>query len=70
VYSTYLGGTIDDLGYGIAVDGPGNAYVTGRTSSTNFPTANPMQGSNAGLDDVLAAKISIDVIFKDGFEGP
>jgi len=38
LYSTYLGGNLDDSGAGIAVDSLGNAYVTGRTSSTNFPT--------------------------------
>src|SRR5205823_1374942 len=38
VYSTYLGGSDDDRGQGIAVDGSGNAYVTGRTCSANFPT--------------------------------
>ena len=43
VYSTYLGGSGDDAGNGIAVDAAGNAYVTGRTASTNFPTANPIQ---------------------------
>ncbi len=37
-YSTYLGGNDYDEGYGIAVDGLGNAYVTGYTASTNFPT--------------------------------
>lgn len=40
VYATYLGGSLwdGDWGYGIAVDGAGNAYVTGLTESTNFPT--------------------------------
>jgi RHS repeat-associated protein len=43
VYSTYLGGNGDDFGLGIAVDTAGNAYVTGQTASTNFPTVNPLQ---------------------------
>ncbi|HEU5431899.1 MAG TPA: SBBP repeat-containing protein, partial [Thermomicrobiales bacterium] len=38
VYSTYLGGNGNDAGRGIAVDGFGSAYITGETSSTNFPT--------------------------------
>jgi hypothetical protein len=37
VYSTFLGGTNSDLGYGVAADSAGNAYVTGGTSSPNFP---------------------------------
>lgn len=36
-YSTYLGGNRQDRGYGIAVDGAGEAYVTGQTFSTDFP---------------------------------
>jgi hypothetical protein len=38
VYSAYLGGSAQDVGFDIAVDSAGNAYVTGYTSSTNFPT--------------------------------
>jgi uncharacterized repeat protein (TIGR01451 family) len=38
VYSTYLGGINDDIGYGIAVDSAGNAYVAGATASDDFPT--------------------------------
>jgi hypothetical protein len=48
LYSTYLGGTGDDRGVGIAVDDVGGAYVTGSTSSTNFPTRNPLQSDFHG----------------------
>jgi uncharacterized protein (TIGR03437 family) len=53
VYSTYLGGSQDDVGFAIAVDSTGSAYVTGATLSGNFPVmgANggfPLQGGNRG----------------------
>src|SRR5262249_49683866 len=38
IYSTYLGGSATDVGYGIALDPTGDAYVVGSTNSTNFPT--------------------------------
>jgi hypothetical protein len=56
VYSTYLGGSATDVGYGIAVDCQGNAYVTGETISTNFPTASAFQGSLKGTVDAFVAK--------------
>jgi uncharacterized protein (TIGR03437 family) len=49
VYSTYLGGQVDDIGFGIAVDSSGSAYVTGMTLSQNFPTtAGAFQTKNHG----------------------
>ena len=49
VYSTYLGGSQDELGLGIAIDAAGNAYVTGTTLSANFPVAgNPVQRTFKG----------------------
>jgi hypothetical protein len=57
VYSTYLGGSGEDLGFGIAVDRAGNAYVTGGTDSTNFPTANPIQAANGGSEDAFVAEL-------------
>lgn len=43
IYSTYLGGSGNDAAAGVAVDSAGNAYVTGWTSSTNFPLRNAYQ---------------------------
>jgi hypothetical protein len=61
VYSSYLGGgNGHEHGYGIAVDGSGNAYVTGKTNSTNFPTANPFQSMFGGSgDDAFVTKVGI-----------
>jgi hypothetical protein len=59
IYSTFLGGLIEDWGTGIAVDGAGNAYVTGYTESTNLPTLNPVQPVNAGGADAFVTKLNI-----------
>ena len=56
-YSTYLGGSGADSGNGIAVDSAGNAYVTGNTSSTDFPTQNPLQPTNHGAPDAFVAAL-------------
>jgi len=65
VWSTYFGGDDFDWATSVAVDGRGNVFVGGRTSSTsNFPLANPGGGAyfdnahNGDLDDVFIAKFS------------
>lgn len=59
VYSTYLGGGSDDAGFGVAVDSAGNAYVTGETDSTDFPTVNAKQPTYGGGDrDAFVVKIN------------
>ena len=58
VYSTYVGGGSMDEGNGIVVDSAGSVYVTGRTTSTNFPTLNPLQSSFAGAIDAIVFKLS------------
>ena len=59
VYSTYLGGGGDDYGYEIAVDGSGNAYVTGQTGSTNFPVSPGAYDTtiNGGYCDAFVTKL-------------
>lgn len=58
IYSTFLGGGGWDWGSGIAIDGNGNAYVTGWTESSDFPTVNPCQGTNQGHRDAFVTKLS------------
>src|SRR5204863_475129 len=61
IYAGFLGGGGNDVGYGIAVDGAGNAYVTGYTDSTaaTFPeTTGVFQAGNPGGADAFVAKVS------------
>jgi hypothetical protein len=56
-YSTYLGGGSMDAVTSIAVDGGGNAYVAGWTTSTDLPTINPVRAQNGGGVDAFVAKL-------------
>ena len=57
-YSTYLGGSGEDQGSGIAVDRSGQAYVTGGTNSGNFLTLNASQPASGGAGDAFVTKLS------------
>jgi hypothetical protein len=48
IYSTYVGGSEEEGGFGIAADSGGNAYVTGMTMSADFPTVLPIQKAFKG----------------------
>jgi len=58
VYSTYLGGSDYEEGWGIAVDVSGNAYVVGMTNSVDFPMENPYDDTYSGDNDVFVSKLS------------
>jgi hypothetical protein len=63
IYSTYLGSvtkssTAYSGGSGIAVDAHGDAYVTGWTNSTTFPTKNPIQSTNHGGMDSFVTELN------------
>jgi hypothetical protein len=56
-FSTYLGGSSDDYGIGIAVDNTGNIYVSGYTNSSNFPTRYAISNTLSGGYDIFVTKI-------------
>ncbi|MGB7923062.1 MAG: SBBP repeat-containing protein [Pyrinomonadaceae bacterium] len=58
LYSTFLGGSLEDVGTDIAVDASGNAYVTGYTSSTNFPTLHRYHAYQGGAYDAFVTKLN------------
>lgn len=59
VYSSYVGGSDDDAGYGISSDNSGNAYVIGQTSSEDFPVASATQRRKSGGSDIFISKIAV-----------
>ena len=64
MYSTFLGGSHTEVGYGIGADKAGNIYVTGYTLSPDFPVANAIQAGWANGIDIFLTK------FKPGVVGP
>jgi hypothetical protein len=58
VYSTYLGGSSDEEGHGIAVDASGNVYIAGWTSSIDFPTHLPLQAALLGTRNAFVAELN------------
>ena len=71
IYITYLGGSAEDWGFGIAADSSGNAWVVGGTASADFPVANSFQDTHQGGFDVFLTKISADgqMLLSSGFLG-
>ena len=58
VYSTYLGGSVADVGYAIAVDNAGNAYVAGSTTSSDFPTQSALRPAFGGGTSAFVSKVN------------
>src|SRR5215813_3472528 len=71
-YSTYLGGSGEDLALGIALDISGNAYITGYTSSNDYTTQSPIQAVSRGGLEAFVTKIFADassIVFNTYFGG-
>jgi photosystem II stability/assembly factor-like uncharacterized protein len=59
IYSTYLGGSSDNVALALAVDSSSSAWVTGYTSSGDFPTLNAAQSAfGGGFNDAFVARLS------------
>ncbi|HKA17998.1 MAG TPA: SBBP repeat-containing protein, partial [Blastocatellia bacterium] len=65
-YSSYLGGTDVDSGFGVAMDAAGSLFIMGLTRSIDFPTAGALQRNNAGgASDLFVAKIKPGPVISD-----
>jgi len=60
VYADYIGGNGLDYGFALALDSATDVYVTGSTSSSNFPMVNPYQGTYPGSFNAFVTKVSPD----------
>ncbi len=62
IYSTYLGGSEEDLFPNIFLDSKDDVYLTGSTSSKDFPTKDPFQSNSVGAQDTFIVKITNDCL--------
>src|ERR1043165_9588151 len=72
IFSTYIGGTGSDSVNGVATDASGNIYITGVTTSTNFPVANPLQPIKNANADAFVSKLNASgslLVFSTYFGG-
>lgn len=61
IYSTYLGGSVDEMPHSLIVDNQGNLVIAGKTNSPDYPvTSNAYQSSKNGGYDIILSKISND----------
>ncbi|MDI6697655.1 MAG: SBBP repeat-containing protein [Candidatus Saccharicenans sp.] len=56
--STFLGGAVDDLAYGLCLDAAGNVYVTGYTQSSTFPVTEETYDKEISTTDVFVARFA------------
>jgi hypothetical protein len=59
LFGTYLGGSNNDIGYGIAIDSVGNAYIAGSTQSANFPLMNPLESTLMATSAAFVTKVTV-----------
>ena len=56
-FSTFLGGSGDEVGWGVAVDDSGSIYAVGHSEAVDFPTQAAIQTTHAGDWDIVVAKL-------------
>jgi hypothetical protein len=61
LYASYLGGSNEDVAYGIAVDNLQKIYVTGLTYSIDLPKVGALQSANGGAGDAFVSKVNTDL---------
>jgi hypothetical protein len=65
-FSSYYGGSGNDVAKAVGVDSCGNAFIAGTTNSTNFPVTSALQSSNAGGYDGFIVNFQPGANFQTG----